>query len=352
MKKRRYIKYQLETSYILILFIFFFGSISFAQNTNRANSDSTQTIKTSTRIKAAAGSIIPGIILHGTGHKILGEKEAGKKLSKIERISFITGASSLVALSFLGNADETSGVLIPMTMLSFGTFMVTWLSDIAGTTGLSNHLSTGQHSYKQSFVNLSYHKQDNNQSPYYNFYGSRIQYGNDKFFAQLYAEIEESSDYQEFAFKGGYNIRQREFSNLYLIPEAKYRYSTEGFDISQLDLQLEMDINLGKISHTLNNIYFVSTLGYGRSKFDFGRNNKPYSDNLLIVSQGIRFQINKLVDFSTKYIRREDGFIAGRSWMLTHFEHGLRVNLKDFFTEFKFTHGQGFRTSINLGYQL
>lgn len=350
MRKSRNIGLIVKKKYLTVLFICFCQSITFAQKT--AIQDSTQINRNSTSIKGIAGSIVPGILLHGSGHYIMGEKETGKKLLKIQGVSLLTGASSLVALSLLGNADETSGILIPMTMFGFGTFAATWLFDVIGTTGLSNHLSIEEHPYKQSFVNLSYHKQDNNQSPYYNFYGSRIQYGNNEFFAQLYAEVEESSDYQEFAFKGGYNVMQKEFTNLYIIPEAKYRYSSEGFDISQWDLQLEMDINLSKISHTLKNVYFVNTIGYGSSTFDFGRSGSNYSDNLMIVSQGLRFHVNNILDVSTKYIRREDGFIAGRNWMLTHFEHSFRLKFKDLFTEFQFTHGQGFRSSINIGIKL
>lgn len=334
----------------MVFFICFCTTISLAQE--NVKSDSTTKIPTSIRIKSIAGSIFPGVLLHGSGHYLMGEKETGKKLLKIQGISLLSGAGSLVALSLLGNADETAGILIPMTMLSFGTFAATWLFDIIGTTGLSNRLSVGQHPYQQSFINLSYHNQDNNQSPYYNFYGGRFQYGTEKLFAQFYAEVEESADYQEFVFKGGYNIRPKKYSNLYLIPEAKYRYSSEGFSISQVDLQLEMDINLAKISKTLKNVYFVNSLGYGNSRFNFEGSGFDFSNNLMIISQGIRVHVNNLLDITTKYIRREDGFIAGRNWMLTHFEHTLRLNHKDFFTEFRFTHGQGFRSSFNIGIQL
>jgi len=350
MKICRNIKYCKSRQYLIVLFICFYSSISFAQNISYR--DSTANPSPSTRLKGVAGSIVPGVLLHGSGHYLMGEKETGKKLLKIQGISLLTGTSSLVALGLLGNADETSGILIPVSMLSFGTFAATWIFDIIGVSGLSNHLSIGQHPYKQSFINLSYNQQDNNQNPYYKFYGGRMQYGNKQFFAQLYAEIEESSDYQEYAFKGGYNVIQKNYTNLYIIPEAKYRYSTEGFSISQLDLQLEMDINLAKISSTLKNVYFVNTIGFGNSQFNFGGSGFDYSNNMMIISQGIRLSVNHFLDVSTRYIRREDGFIGGRDFLLTHFEHRIKLKYKDLFTELQFTHGQGYRSTINFGIQL
>ncbi|MGB1296587.1 MAG: hypothetical protein ACPG6V_14000 [Flavobacteriales bacterium] len=325
-------------------------SVSWAQQVEQP--DTTNQYPRMARLKGVGGSIVPGVLLHGMGHKIMGDKETGRKLLKIEGISLATGVGSLVALGLLGNADETAGVLIPVSMFSFGTFAATWLFDIMGTSGLSNHLTPGNHPYQQSFVNFSYIQQDNNQSPYYNFYGGTMQYANNKLFAQLYTEVEESSDYQEYAFKGGYNIRKKDYTNLYVIPELKYRHSSEGFSISQFDVQLEMDINLAKLSNTLKNVYFINTLGYGNSQFHFGGNGFDYSNNLMIISQGIRVTVKDLVDISTRYIRREDGFIAGRNYLLTHFEHRVRLNFKDLFTELRFTHGQGFRTTINLGLQL
>lgn len=350
MKKNRTIKFYGSKQFLMVLSICFYTSMAFAQH--KPKPDDTSEISPPKRVKGVVGSIIPGVLLHGSGHYLMGEKETGKKILKIEGYSFLTGVSSLVALGLLGNADETSGVLIPISMLSFGTFAATWLFDVIGTTGLSNQLSVGQHPYKQSFVNFSYSQQDNNQSPYYTFYSGRLQYGNNQFFAQVNTEVEESLDYREFAFKGGYNIMQKDYTNLYVIPESKYRYSTEGFSIAQFDLQLEMDINLAKLSNTLKNVYFVNTIGYGNSQFNFEGSGFDYSNNMMIISQGIRFSVNKVLDVSTKYIRREDGFIGGRDFLLTHFEHSIRLKFKDLFTEFQFTHGQGFRSTLNLGMQL
>jgi hypothetical protein len=210
---------------------------------------------TGSNFKGFAYSILPGVLIHGAGHYMSGDEETGWDLFKLEGISFATLLTSVVALSLGGNADEASGILVPLSMLSGGTFFVTWLFDIFGTTGLSNNLIV-RNPYQVSNFNLSLIKQDNNQNSLYNLYNGNFQYGAKSYFIQLGAEFEESGDYQEYKLKAGYDVLDQDLYNFYIIPEAKYKYSAEGFSITQLGLQGEFDINMGCLSKTLKNQQF------------------------------------------------------------------------------------------------
>jgi len=333
---------------ISIIILFFQASSLFAQDKLTSDSSLTSIDTTKTNIKAVALAVFPGVIWHGLGHRVAGEEETAHKLLKLEGISFLTGVTGLTALSFLGNANETAGILIPVSMIGFGTFAISWFADVMGTTGLSRSLESGR-PYQQTYLRLSYIDQDNNQSPYYRFFSGRLQYGTEKFFIQANAEFEESADYQEYILKGGYNISQKKYMDLYVIPETKYKYSTEGFSISQADLQVQMDLNLASISNTLENIYFVNTLGYGTEWYRFNNNGIDFSNGLMIISQGLRFHLKNIAELSTKYERRSDELIGGSGVLITVLKHSVRLKYKKYYTEFQFTHGQGYRSTINMG---
>jgi hypothetical protein len=83
---------------------------------------------------AISGSIIPGILAHGTGSWLLGDDDTARRLLIAEGIGLTTAAGSLSAIALTGAARHWIGLLATTTMLGAGAFGVTFLADVYRTT--------------------------------------------------------------------------------------------------------------------------------------------------------------------------------------------------------------------------
>lgn len=298
-----------------------------------------------------AASIFPGVLLHGSGHYVAGNKKEGLSMLKWSGIGLGTTIAGLVGMGLTGGADELMPILIPVTFMGFGVFMSTWLLDIMGTANLHGTQEL-THPYQETYFLMNYVDQDNNRNNLSRFINYQSQIGFDRFFVQLNYEHELDGKYNEFHLKGGYNLLQKKDYQLYIIPEFKYRHSSEGFGIYQGHLLGELELNMGNIWKSLDGIYFTNELGYGTQIFQFNNSNETFTNSLMIIGQGLRIHASKYLDISSRYKRREDELVGGRDFGLFYYEHGIRVRVNRLFSNLLFTHGQGYRLKLGVGYSL
>jgi hypothetical protein len=87
-------------------------------------------VSTPRRLAAVGASIFPGVLLHGSGSYILGEKRAAKRLA----ISGGIGWGALIvggaAVGITGGNPSVTLVGVPLILAGAGTMMSTWLADI------------------------------------------------------------------------------------------------------------------------------------------------------------------------------------------------------------------------------
>jgi len=296
-------------------------------------------------------SIFPGVLLHGSGHYFTGHKEEGLSMLKWSGIGLASTIAGFAALGVSGGADEIAPIAIPVSFLGFGVFMTTWVLDVMGTANLHG-IQESTHRYQETFFALNYVDQDNNRNNLYKFINFQGQAGFDRFFVQLNFERELGGKYSELHLKGGYKLLQNNTYQFYIRPEFKYKHSSEGFGIYQTYALVELEFNMGKIWKSLDGFYFTNELGYGNEIFRFNGNDNTFTNSLMIIGQGLRLHISKYVDFNSQYKRREDELIGGRDFGLFYFEHSIRVKQNKMFSNVIFTHGQGYRLKLGVGYSL
>lgn len=84
------------------------------------------------RVAAAGASLVPGLVFHGAGHVVLGEKRTAARLLVGEGIGILTVASGIVALAVTGASRETTWPVLGVITAGAGLLTTTGLADIYG----------------------------------------------------------------------------------------------------------------------------------------------------------------------------------------------------------------------------
>ena len=297
-------------------------------------------------------SIVPGVILHGSGHYFSGEKETGKDLMKLQGYSFLGMASSLLGVVYTAGSGKTAPILYPIGYFSLGVFMSTWFADIMGTSGLTNVLNENSSQFQRNYIRLSYVSQDDVQSPYFDFFNLSAQYATSIYFIRIESELERQMDFQDYKLMGGYLLSSNQHWWFYTIPEFRYQKSSEGFSLSKSEINFHHELNLGKYWKTLKNIYFENWLGFGRVWYHIDDTPDYLNDlstSIMNYGQGFRFNFSDRLEFSTQYRRENDELLNGINFMLLTFHHELQFNLDSYHFRIHFGHGHGYRLASSLG---
>jgi hypothetical protein len=114
----------------------------------------------------------------------------------------------------------------------------------------------------------------------------------------------------------------------------------------------DLEINLGNIWPSINGLHLNNELGYGLEFFHFNGADIGFTNEIMIIGQGLRLYLSDYLEISSRYKRREDELVGGRDYSLFYFEHGIRSKVNRLFAEMQFTHGQGFRLKVSAGYAL
>lgn len=298
--------------------------------------------------KGIATSIVPGILLHGSGHYFAGYDETGKDLLVLSGIGIGTAAIGITGLAFSGGADEFAPYLIPMSILGITTYLSTWIFDIAGVSGLKG-VNTDDTPDQWNYFRTSILYQENTRNDLHRFYQVQGQFATESFFINTQFEREWSGDFSELQLTVGVPVLHKIKYRLTLKPEFKWKYSNEGFGITQYHGLVELENKLGSYFPTLNGWYWVHQLGYGVEFFHFDGADINYSNALMIIGQGIRYQASKRWSIYSMLKRREDEMIGGRDYSLFYFEHRLRWQNPMVFADITFTHGMGYRLNSSVG---
>jgi hypothetical protein len=91
---------------------------------------------------ALVGSVVPGLVLHGTGSWLRGDSETATRLLIAEGAGLGLTAGSLVGLALTGAARDWAGLFISTAILGAGAFGMSFLADVyhsAAPGGFGEH---------------------------------------------------------------------------------------------------------------------------------------------------------------------------------------------------------------------
>jgi hypothetical protein len=297
-------------------------------------------------------SIVPGIILHGSGHYLSGRKEEGIKIMQAQGLAFGGLLVSMFGIIYTASSGIATPVLFPMAYFSGSLFALTWLFDVAGVSGLSRVLTGSRPILKQSYVDVNLVYQEDHQSPYHRFLNFTAQYASDNYVLSFLSDQEAYGGYQEYHLKGGYNLKSSENLDLYVMGGIRRQQSEEGFALTNVDMPLHVDLDLGMFVSTLKDVYFENWISYGYQWFHFN-GKTDFIDDLSVgqmnFGQKLRFYFSDHLQTGTGYHRESNQLIGGTNFLLLVFHHDVRFDYGGYFSQLKLSHGLGYRLSGSWG---
>lgn len=84
------------------------------------------------RPQAAAAAVVPGLLVHGTGHYVLGETRTGNRLLLMEGLGLGGAVGSLAGLAITGASRRAVGPLALLTVAGGGLFLISTFADLYG----------------------------------------------------------------------------------------------------------------------------------------------------------------------------------------------------------------------------
>ncbi len=82
---------------------------------------------------ATTAAVVPGVVFHGIGHLVGGDKETAFRIAKYQLLGLSMMAASGLYLGLSGGSRYGNEISIPLLVSGSGIFINTWLADIYGS---------------------------------------------------------------------------------------------------------------------------------------------------------------------------------------------------------------------------
>ncbi|MEQ9498628.1 MAG: hypothetical protein RIT81_17255 [Deltaproteobacteria bacterium] len=96
----------------------------------------TSSVSTGRRALAVGATVVPGLLLHGSGHFVLGDADTAGSLLALEGIGLGTIVAGLAAIAVTGASRKTVAPLTGITIAGAGLFTMTFAADLYGVLGI------------------------------------------------------------------------------------------------------------------------------------------------------------------------------------------------------------------------
>lgn len=301
-------------------------------------------------------SVVPGLVLHGSGHFAAGNYKAARDLIITEGVSIIL----IFAVGLPAFATGNAAVLVPgvytIGFVGVTHFFTSWTADFLGVSGVSMITDTPVNPNQRTWLAAGYIKQDDTESEIYGLYRFDGKFASQNFFIRGLFDIEDKRTYQNFGLDTGYRVLRPKWADLYATFEARHEMSSEGFALTSVNGLGEFTLYPSHLTDyfkkSLRGIAFFTTVGFGRQYIHLRQTpnfqNDAYFANLILM-HGVRMRVTRFTELSSAYNFRKDNILGG-AWILGGtFVHQAEVFLGNFFTRVTFEHGRGYRLFVLAG---
>lgn len=92
-------------------------------------------VSSARRTAAVGASVVPGLLAHGAGHFVLGERRTATRLLVAEGVGLGVAAAGGIPLFLTGASRHDAAVPIAMVVSGVGVFALSWAADVYGASG-------------------------------------------------------------------------------------------------------------------------------------------------------------------------------------------------------------------------
>jgi hypothetical protein len=210
------------------------------------------------RAAAVGASIVPGVLIHGAGHWVAGERRVARRLLLIEGIGLGAAVTAGVPLVLTGASRHSIAAPIALLVSGVGVAAISWMADIYGASGAGCTRKTPALPAPIE-VELGYGHVYEPRFDYRSFAVASASAELGAFRIAPSAWVGLDDDNQRLRLEGGYRLAGRsarwptgDASSLEVVSAATHhRYPDDGFAVSTGELSLAGRLDMRRIGDSL-----------------------------------------------------------------------------------------------------
>jgi hypothetical protein len=310
-----------------------------------------------------AGALMPGILIHGTGHFLGGDSETGWKLLAIESAGLLAIGAGGTPIVLLGASPKAMVWALPLTLAGVGLFAISGSADLYGSIAGGDGLGLPARSEAFLTADLGYTYVHDPQFSYTSFaqaqvtgrlHGARLSVLSQTALDDDNQRLREELSYRFFGPRTTPAARSLDGSFLELtLATTWHRYGTEGFSVLSGEASLLGRCDMAALSDSLAGSFAEMGLGWGLEFYRYGAAGLGWGEDaadmllmrfaygLYLGQAGERW--GELMFF---YDHRHDDFAAGLSFGSKGDGVAGHVGLAGFF---QLTPSWGLSASLEVG---
>ncbi|HYQ40916.1 MAG TPA: hypothetical protein VER11_03085 [Polyangiaceae bacterium] len=294
-----------------------------------ANATHTPTAKPLTRDRgaAAAAAVVPGIVLHGSGHYALGHKKTALALLIGEGLGLVLTVSGYGTLRASGNSRYLAGPAVAATVFGAGLLLASFGADLYGTLATDGDAVDRVPRAPARFESeLGYRYVADPHFSYAHFVVESLTLRQGHFRLTPSAWFATNSENVRYRVEAAYRLVGLEPGELgkrddhvdLVFGGLHQRYVPERFQRSGIELLLDTRFDLSHLGDTLRGSFIDLGLGYGIAKvtYDIAGVAVPAdTDDLLLLKVGLGVALRGRAAAGSEarlyYDHRHDDYAAG-----------------------------------------
>jgi hypothetical protein len=248
------------------------------------------------RALAAGAAVIPGAVVHGTGHYVLGQTRTGNRLLLAEGVGlgmFLGGGATVFAT---GASRYVVGPAAALTVIGFGVFATSFFADVYGTLSPDAD-AAGRRAYAPPVIEteIGYRYIYDPQFSYRNFVVESVSMRANRFRVTPSGWFSTNGTTARYRLEGAYRIAgalprtsPRDLSSLDLVlAGVHHRYETVGFGIWSGEVAALGRYDLQNVGPTLRGAFVEGGLGLGHQwiVYDLPGLDVPADDEALLLAR-------------------------------------------------------------------
>lgn len=284
-------------------------------------------LATKPRALPAAAAVVPGLVVHGTGHYAMGESKTAQNLLLMEGIGlglFLGGGLTIV---FTGASRYFVGPAAGATLAGFGLFSTSYLADIYGSVSRDGDAALSRYRGPARWeTELGYKRLHDPQFAYTDFLYQRVSRQIGPFRLTPSGWFSTKGDTARYRVEGQYRalgnyaeLRPTDQSFVDVtVGFVHQRHRPEHFSKSSAELSVDARYDLARLGRSLRGSFVELGLGYGIGRLDYDLQglSVPHDIEHLLLGR-IGFGINLRgeskpgSEWLVYYDHRHDDYVAG-----------------------------------------
>jgi len=272
--------------------------------------------------------VVPGALVHGSGHYVLGESDTATDLLLFEALGLgmVFGGGAVIALS--GASRYIVGPAAAVTILGVGTFGLSLTADLYGSVSPDPGAALRRLPHLQPTLEseLGYRRVDDPLFEHRDFLLERVSYNRGKFGVGFVGIFSVDGDNARYRAEGAYRFfddgdgadaTPRDRLELE-VGFVHHRYLVEQFDMTSAELGLAGRYDLSRVGRTLAGSFVEAGVGYGHGviRYDLPGQDVPSDDYMLLLTRfgfgvTLRGASGPGSEALLYYDHRHDDFAAG-----------------------------------------